>query len=215
MTLPADPSIGLQAAFIALSVAMTAYFVWWTKLRVAPVIWLGATGLLAGVGAFQSFALPPRIMLLMVPGTVALSVLAWRSDWHRSPLKLLVGFQAFRIVVELLIHQAVSEGVAPPQLTWDGRNFDVVTGITALMLIPFVDRMPRWSLHAWNLMGIGLLFNVVGVAVLSMPTPFQVFTPDNLWIAFFPFSWLPLIHVMLAFVGHVVLFKRLTEDAGK
>ena len=133
----------------------------------------------------------------------SLSIAAWRSEWHKRPLAFLVGFQAFRILVELAIHQAVVEGVAPPQMSWEGRNFDILTGITALLLIPVVDRLPSWSLHAWNFAGAVLLLNIVSVAMLSLPTPFQLFEPDNVWLLFFPFTWLPLILAMMAWLGHV------------
>ena len=49
--------------------------------------------------------------------------------------------------------------------------------------------------------------------MLSLPTPFQLFEPDNVWLLFFPFTWLPLILAMMAWLGHVVLLRRLTADA--
>lgn len=213
MILPATPSLLLTASFIILAVGMTLVFGRWTGRYIWGAAWLFGTGALAGLGVFQDVNLPPRFMLLFVPAIITLSVVAWRSDWHERPLAFLVGFQAFRILVELGIHQAAVEGVAPPQMSWEGRNLDILTGITALMLIPFVDRLPTWSLHAWNFAGAALLLNVVSVAILSMPTPFQVFEPDNTWVLFFPFSWLPLVLVMMAWLGHLMLFKRLRADA--
>lgn len=46
-----------------------------------------------------------------------------------------------------------------------------------------------------------------------MPSPFQLFEPDNTWILFFPFSWLPLVLVMMASLGLLILFKLLRADA--
>ena len=205
-------SWGLLAGWIGLSLVMAAGFAALTKRWVLTAVWVGGIGGAAALGLFDGFV-PPRLMLVLVPGLVGLSVLAWRSDWHRRPLELLVGFQAFRIAVELLIHASVSQGIAPPQMTWDGMNLDIVSGMLALVMGPFATRLPRWSLHLFNVVGAGLLFNVVTVAVLSMPTPLQVFEPDNVWIAAFPFAWLPTVHVMLAWLGHLLLFKRLREDA--
>ncbi|MDB6075281.1 MAG: hypothetical protein JWO89_2921 [Verrucomicrobiaceae bacterium] len=101
------------------------------------------------------------------------------------------------------------EGIAPIQMTWTGMDFDIVTGITALIIAPLASRLPRWVLLAWNAMGLGLLIWVVGVAVLSMPTVFQRLHPSNTWVAFFPFVWLPTILVPCALLRHVVLFRRL------
>jgi hypothetical protein len=48
-----------------------------------------------------------------------------------------------------------------------------------------------------------------------MPPPFQLFEPDNTWVLFFPFSWLPLVLVMMAWLGRLMLFKLLRADAGE
>ncbi|MCO4760945.1 MAG: hypothetical protein KC502_05535 [Myxococcales bacterium] len=208
MGLPTEPSMALQAGFIGLSLCMAVFVAWWTQRRRLVAGWVFVTGGLSIAGVLSSFD-PPRLPLLLFPGLIALTVLAWRSDWHLKSIRLIVGFQAFRILVELLIHQAVVEGVAPPQFTWTGLNWDVATGVLALLLIPVARRLPVWALHVFNLVGWGLLLNVMTVAVLSMPTPFQQIQPDNVWVGFFPFTWLPLILVMAAWLGHVVLLKKL------
>ena len=157
----------------------------------------------------DDFTLPPVMFFLIVPALVAATLVGWKAYGYMLPLRWLVGFQAFRIFVELLIHQAVEEGVAPPQMTWDGMNFDILTGITAMLLFPFASRVPKWVLHGWNLLGFLLLANVLVVAILSMPTPFQQIEPDNTWIVHFPYVWLPTVHVLLAWMGHVTLLRRL------
>ena len=62
------------------------------------------------------------------------------------PLAYLVGFQAFRFPLELAIHRAYVEGVMPVQMSYSGRNFDIVTGLTALVLAAALAmaRVPRW-----------------------------------------------------------------------
>lgn len=125
------------------------------------------------------------------------------------PLVWLVGFQAFRLPLELMIYRAVEEGVAPPQFTWTGMNYDVLVGIFSLCLIPFVSKLPKWPIWLWNLIGLGLLLNVVTVAIISTPGPMQFLKPDNVWIAYFPFIWLPTVCVMAALFGHIVVTRKL------
>ena len=213
LELPATPSFALQAGFIAMAIVMTGFLGWWSRRPLIPAAWLVVTGGLALGGVLRIITLPPFFLVLFAGGFIGAVVWHKRGSWRDLPLRALVGFQAFRIVVELLIHQAVAEGVAPEQLTWTGRNFDMIAGVTALALFPFVDRVPRWVLSAWNLLGAGLLLNVVVVAILSLPLPFQQFHPVNAWVGFFPFAWLPLVAVMIAAIGHVALLRRLRADA--
>ncbi|MEO7167134.1 MAG: hypothetical protein ABI016_08860 [Chthoniobacterales bacterium] len=71
------------------------------------------------------------------------------------PPTFLIGFQAFRIPVELLIRRAVQEGIAPRQMTWTGLNLDILPGISALLLFPVGRRIPRWGILVWNTLAQG------------------------------------------------------------
>jgi len=214
LELPAAPSLLLQLGFVLLSLALAAFVGWWSRRPLIPALWLLLTAGLALGGVLQLIVVPPPLLLLLVVGLVGLVSWHGRGRWRDIPLRLLVGMQSFRIVVELLIHLAVVEGVAPEQLTWTGLNFDLLTGLSALLLFPFAERLPRWALMIWNLLALGLLINVVTVAILSLPLPIQQFEPVNAWVAFFPFQWLPMVMVMLAALGHVALFRRLRRPPG-
>ncbi|HEX4467931.1 MAG TPA: hypothetical protein VH080_00255, partial [Gemmatimonadaceae bacterium] len=63
--------------------------------------------------------------------------------------------------------------------------------------------------------GLALLANIIGVALLSAPTPLRVFMnePANLWITRAPWVWLPTVLVVAALCGHVVVYRRLAIDA--
>ena len=104
----------------------------------------------------------------------------------------------------------------PPQMSYSGWNFDILTGITALVLAAILTqrRLPRWLLWAWNCMGILLLANVLTIAVLSMPTPLRRFhnEPANTWIAQAPYVWLPAVFVLAAIAGHIVIARRLQME---
>lgn len=212
--LPAQDSVFLQAGFVALSLAMAAFLAWWSKRAWWVLAWTGLTAAGALTGIFGYVVLPPPALLVMFFGAVVATRSLVSGSWRELSLKLLIGFQAFRVLVELLIHRAVQEGVAPPQMTWTGLNFDVVAGASAALLWPFTSRLPRWALLAWNFFGLALLCNVVGVAILSMPLPFQQFRPDSVWVLIFPYQWLPMILVLSAYLGHIALFRRLRTGSG-
>ena len=138
------------------------------------------------------------------------------------PLSVLVGFPAYRVLVELLLDRAYREGLAPVQMTYHGRNFDVVTGVTALAVAALLasGRVPRRLVPrvvgGWNAVGAALLLNVVGIALLSAPTPLRVFhnEPANVWVTRAPWVWLPTVMVATAIVGHVLVHRRLRAPAG-
>ncbi len=52
-------------------------------------------------------------------------------------------------------------------MTWSGQNFDIISGVAALLFLPFINR--RRSL-AWipNTIGLLLLINVIRVVVSSL-----------------------------------------------
>ena len=214
--LPAEPTSFLQSGFVALGVLLVVMFAIAQKswvVFIAGVAWLLFTGVLACSGVLADFSsTPPRIAFLLFPSILLAVFLGFSKFGTRlslMPLAFLIGFQAFRIPVELLIHRAVREGIAPPQMTWTGLNLDILSGVSALLLFPFARRIPRWGLLTWNSLALALLFWIVGVAVLSFPGTLQRLKPDNVWIAFFPFIWLPTVAVTSALLGHIALFRRL------
>ena len=113
------------------------------------------------------------------------------------------------------MHRAYVEGVMPVQMSYEGRNFDVVTGVTAGVLglwLAFA-RAPRWIVAAWNLLGVALLVNIVVIAVVSTPR-FRWFGDDrlNTFVTYPPFVWLPAVLVMAALIGHILVGRRLSLE---
>ena len=203
----------LMAAGIVVAIGRCVGAVAGRIAAVVAVVWIGLTGVLGWGGHLDVWA-PPRMFFLLAPNVV---FLAWagRSSWAERlgdlPIKLLVGFQSFRIVVELLLHAAVLEGVAHPNMTWSGTNLDIVPGVTALLLVPFVPRMDRRWLQLWNLSMAGVLVVTVVTGMLAAPTPFRQIAggPANGFVAACPFGWLPTVLVSAAWLGHIVLYRRL------
>ena len=179
------------------------------------VAWLGLTAGLASTGMLDTWAPPPMLLILfsMVGFLAWSSRQPWTAKLAELPLPFLVGFQGFRIVVEMLIHIAVQEGIAHPTMTWSGTNWDIVAGVTAVLLAPFAKRLEYRVLQIWNVSMAILLIVTVVTAVLAAPTPFRQIMgePANTWVTHFPFIWLPTILVFCAWLGHIVLFRKLAN----
>jgi len=180
------------------------------------VIWLGITAGLARAGVLSDFdVLPPRAPILLVAltaGTVAFAFSTIGGSLARNvPLAALVGVQAFRVPLELVLHRLYIEDVLPVQVTYAGWNYDIVTGLLAAALAVALWRGaggPRW-VALWNGLGLVLLAIVVVTAALSLPTPVQQFEPSTAQVTTFPLVWLPSVLVMAAFLGHLLVIRRL------
>ena len=170
--------------------------------------WLALTGALA---RFQFFAevqrLPPFIAIAIITATVAAIK---RSP--SVPLTWLIGYQAFRIPVEIFLHLGYQAGFVPVQMTWEGRNWDILTGLTALPVAWLAHRnqLPNWAAQIWNIAGFALLLNIMSIAILSLPTPLRQFhnEPANTFVTQLPYVWLPAVLVPAAWFGHIALFRR-------
>lgn len=166
-------------------------------------------------------ATPPYVLRFIAPH-IMFAVILSRSPFARRlatglPASAFIAVQAFRIPVELLLHCFYREGLIPVQMTFEGRNLDIITGLTAIPLAWLTVRgqARRWMLYAWNFLGLGLLINIVGTAIFSMPGPLRLFTndPPNTLIAHWPYIWLPTFLVPTALLGHLLVFRRLRWDA--
>ncbi len=178
-------------------------------------VWLAVVMGAAAAGAFQRWDWRPPLFPFLAAALIVLGVAFARSTFgdrlaRGLPLAWLVAFQGFRLPLELLLHRAYTEGVMPVQMSYSGRNLDIVTGITALLLAAAMSiwNVPKVIVWVWNVMGLILLINIVGIAVASLPL-FQAFGPDrlNTFVAYPPYVLLPAVMVLAAWAGHLVVFR--------
>jgi small-conductance mechanosensitive channel len=190
------------------------------RLGAAVLVWLSVTALVAASGVLRWFkATPPPFAvfaLAVIVVGIAVSCSPLGTLLVRGlPLWVLVGFQVFRFPLELVMHQAYVEGVMPAQMSYSGRNYDILSGITAGVLGCWLarGRVPRWVIVLWNFLGFALLVNIVAIAVVSTPL-FRWFGEErlNVFVTYPPFVWLPGVLVMAALMGHILVWRRLTEN---
>jgi hypothetical protein len=179
--------------------------------------WLAATAAIASTGwLWEATAMPPRIVLLVAPTMVGMIIFA-RSAKVKTLLDAvspawIVGFQAFRIVMELILWQLFRAQIIPVQMTFEGLNADILVGITAVPVAYLLarKRISPTVLVAWNVVSMAVLLNIVVVSTLSSPVPFRTFMnePANTIILSFPFVWLPTVVVPIAFLGHIASLRQ-------
>jgi len=181
------------------------------------VLWASLTLLLAQSGLLTRFEARPPPLLLLLAFSLLVAVALGQSRFgdrlqRGLPLWVLVGFQAFRLPLEFVLHRAASDGTMPVEMSFSGYNFDILSGASALLLgagLGFRRFGPRAAL-VWNIGALLLLCNIVGIAVAATPI-FHAFGAEhvNVWITHAPYVLLPTILVTAALFGHVLVFRKL------
>jgi hypothetical protein len=186
---------------------------------VGSAVWMAVTWWAAASGALRQWdATPPPLVILVGAIVVLGGAMAFTGYGARLvrglPLWTLVAVQAFRLPLELAMHVQYERGVMPEQMSYSGRNFDIVTGATAIVVawLAATGRAGRGVIIGWNVLGFGLLVNIVVVAILSTPL-FRYFGDDrlNVWVTEPPFVWLPAVMVLAALAGHLLIFRALRK----
>lgn len=222
-TIPQDIAAGffllplaVLAALAVLLIRSSRQLRWVVAIMVA---WTALTAALAASGTLADFETGhPRIPILVLTQLVFVVWLAWFSRWSgdlaQIPQLYLVGLQCFRIPVELMLAELAARNLLAVEMTFHGRNFDILTGVTAVILAIWVRRdgeeCMRHVLIVWNLMGLSFVTAVLAHGLLSVPYPFQLLhlSVPTFVIASFPVVWLPTVLVPVAYLLHFVSLKR-------
>ena len=222
--------VGFILIPLALAVAFVAgvWFAWtWSSSRhtarataiaaVCTLAWMAITWEVAASGVLRLWnATPPPFALLVVTIVLLALRLALGPVGGRFartiPLWVLVGVQGFRLPLEITMHRLSERGIMPPQMSYTGRNYDILTGVSALLLAVLIARGRAGVrvVRLWNIVGLILLVNVVVVAILSTPRiAYFGVTNLNTFVTYAPFVWLPAVEVLAALAGHLVIFRAL------
>ena len=181
--------------------------------------WLLLQSLLA-LGGFYTVASsrPPRLLLALLPPLLVVAALfntvAGRRFLDGLRLDRLTLVHAVRVPVELVLLWLFLHKAVPRLMTFEGRNYDVLSGLSAPVVyyLVFRSRQLGWrGLLAWNIGCLLLLLNIVVNAVLAAPTVVQQFAFDqpNVAILYFPFIALPSCLVPLVALSHLAAIRRL------
>ncbi|MFY0643879.1 MAG: hypothetical protein JXR19_05380 [Bacteroidia bacterium] len=152
---------------------------------------------------------PPVLLIFIV------LLLPSNASWLYSiNQEKLTRIHIVRFLVELILYGLFLQSAIPEVMTFAGRNFDILAGLTAPIVIFMAYRkeiFKRKALLIWNLFSLLLLLNIVVTAVLAIPTPFQVFGFDqpNLAVLHFPFNLLPAVVVPIVLFAHIACIRQL------
>lgn len=180
--------------------------------------WSGVVSILSYLGFYLNLdVFPPRIILILIP--VTLYVIYFYRKIQISPTKIpyLLAIHGLRLPVELVLYSLFIMGQVPVVMTFTGWNYDILMGITALLLLLYTlvtkKQFARQFFLLWNIVGILLLTTIVVIAILSIPLPFQQFglQQPNLAVLRFPYALLPAVVVPIVLLSHLYSLKMLKQ----
>lgn len=164
---------------------------------------------------------PPRFILLGLPALITIILFfiipKGRQYIDRLNPATLTLLHTIRVAVELVLFWLYINKTIPQLMTFEGRNFDIMSGLTAPLVFYFgfvKKRLDTTVILVWNVICIGLLANIVVNAILSAPFSFQQFgfEQPNIAVLYFPFTWLPSCVVPLVLFAHLATIRRLLKN---
>ena len=188
------------------------------------VIWLSIQGALTLKGVYnaETTSIPPKILLFGILPTILVIIILFATRKGRQfidslSLTNITYLNVVRIPVEVVLYWLFLNKAVPQLMTFDGRNFDILAGISAPFIAYFGSKTGKLNRHViliWNFVCLALLLNIVINALLSAPSPLQKFAFDqpNIAIVNFPFSWLPTFIVPIVLFGHLTSIRQLTKN---
>lgn len=212
----------ISVLFTLLVIVSVIWFYAATKSKtflIIALVWLLLQTVLALNGVYiHTQAMPPPMMLLgLLPALILIALVfitkSGKAFISNINLKTLTAFHSIRLPVEIFLSVLYHYGVVSVYMTFEGTNFDIVSGITAPFVswFAFSNTTPNKKLLLWwNIICLLLLLNVVVTAVFAIPSPVQqlAFDQPNMAVLYFPFNLLPTVVVPMVFFAHLVAIKQ-------
>jgi hypothetical protein len=195
-----------------------------TPIFIGLTIWLAIQTILTlkNVYNVDTNSFPPKILLFGILPTILTVIILFATKKGRKfidslPLKNFTYLNIVRIPVEIVLFWLFLNKAIPELMTFEGRNFDIIAGITAPFIAYFgltKNKLSRQIILIWNFVCLGLLLNIVVNALFSAPSPIQkfAFEQPNIAILNFPFSWLPTFIVPIVLFGHLTSIRQLLKQ---
>lgn len=178
------------------------------------VAWIFFVSVLTFNGFFEDYSSPPRLAGFVL-GPLVFTVLLFMYSKSRKvlmdmPIATLHYLHIVRVPVEMVLWWLAAWMLLPKELTFEGDNMDILSGISAPFAAVFMlggRSKSKLGGIMWNVICLGMLINIVAMAVSYSP---YFYDPQNGAIAntaifVFPYVLLP------TFVVPVVLFAHLTS----
>jgi len=125
------------------------------------------------------FGMPPRFPIFLIIPLLSFCIYFYIKNRNNKfiqsiPLHWTAFYQSFRILVEFLILYTFLKGIMPKEATFEGFNFDIIMGISAIpigLLIYKTGRKYKTLLRIWNIVGILMVLFVAVIIATNVYQP--------------------------------------------
>lgn len=181
--------------------------------------WIVLISILSYIGVyhFKEGDIVSRFGLIIIPTTVFIMyLLRTKTVYNNRNIRWSTALHIVRFPVELLLFQLAIREWLPMEMTYKGWNFDIIPGITAILLVVWMHykTINRQFLIGWNIIGVCLVLFVFINGVLSQEMLYQRYgyAVPNKGIAYFPIILLAGVIVPVVVYTHIsdiiLLVKR-------
>lgn len=175
--------------------------------------------------AYQGFYIdttitPPRFGLVLFPSLllVIYGLFPKQQKWfiEQRDVRISTFSHFIRLPIEIVLWGLFLNEMIPELMTFEGRNFDIVMGVTAPIVgfLLIKNRLGKRALLLWNGVGLILILSILFNGLLSAELPFQQFGFDqpNRAVNYFPFVLLPAIIVPIVIWTHISDMLKLKNE---
>lgn len=194
------------------------------KTTVLLIFWALIQSFIASTGFYtDTDVFPPHFIFVILPPFIVVSIGIIRKQKYSisklNEFKYSTLLHFIRLPVELVLFLLFQQNLLPELMTFEGRNFDILAGITAPLIswLYVKDKISNKWLLTWNVIGLGLVLFVLVNGILSARMPIQLLAFDQPSIAFeyAPFILLPSLIVPVVVYTHlvdIIKLLRITVD---
>lgn len=191
------------------------------KVTLLIVIWSVFQSILAFTGFYLNTDLiPPRFLFVLIPVLLFLiyGLTNKPKNWiiQNRRIEISTFLHTIRIPIEIVLFYLFTNKMIPELMTFEGRNFDIIAGITAPIIgFLWIKKIIGWkTLIIWNILALALVLFIFINGILSSELPIQMFgfEQPNKAINYFPFILLPATIVPIVIYTHITDIFKLWKE---
>ena len=220
----------VSGTFIAIVIAVLAFIIYAvsaaadrkSKTTITVIVlvllgWIITISLLSVDGFYLDYSLPPRLFMFLgvclISFAVMFAIPKSRAFLGKMPITTLHYLHIVRVPVEMVLWWLAVWSIVPMEMTFEGSNLDIVSGISAPFAAVFLvgaRNKNRIGAIIWNLVALALLINIVSRAISYTPYFYDGGdVPANIGVFYFPYVLLPTFVVPAVFFCHLVSLYQL------